>query len=69
MRYLVGSAFLEWLVERKGDESLPHLWRRMSARVDRWRNYDGHNLEHSVPSGAATSHKRAARSKSRPISF
>jgi Tol biopolymer transport system component len=35
MRYLVGSAFLEWLVERKGEESLNHLWRRMSARVAR----------------------------------
>ena len=35
MRYLVGSAFLEWLLERKGDSSLVHLWRRMSARQDR----------------------------------
>ncbi|MCC6928516.1 MAG: PD40 domain-containing protein [Gemmatimonadaceae bacterium] len=35
MRYLVGSAFLEWLVARKGDESLNHLWRRMSARERR----------------------------------
>lgn len=35
MRYLVGSAFLEWLEERKGDSSLVHLWRRMSARQDR----------------------------------
>jgi hypothetical protein len=35
MRYLVGSAFLEWLAERKGDESLQHLWRRMSARQRR----------------------------------
>jgi Tol biopolymer transport system component len=35
MRYLVGSAFLEWLVARKGDESLAHLWRRMSARIPR----------------------------------
>ena len=25
-----------------------------SARVDRWRNYDGHNFEHTVPSGAPT---------------
>jgi hypothetical protein len=31
MRYLVGSAFLEWLAARKGEESLSHLWRRMSA--------------------------------------
>lgn len=35
MRYLAGSAFLEWLQQRKGDSSLVHLWRRMSARVDR----------------------------------
>ena len=35
MRYLVGSAFLEWLEQRKGDSSLVHLWRRMSARQDR----------------------------------
>ncbi|MCC6319265.1 MAG: hypothetical protein IT361_16450 [Gemmatimonadaceae bacterium] len=31
MRYLVGSAFLEWLAVRRGDSSLQHLWRRMSA--------------------------------------
>lgn len=35
MRYLVGSAFLGWLQERKGDSSLVHLWRRMSARQQR----------------------------------
>src|SRR5688572_896438 len=35
MRYLAGSAFLEWLQQRKGDSSLVHLWRRMSARQDR----------------------------------
>lgn len=35
MRYLVGSAFLEWLTARKGEESLNHLWRRMSARQRR----------------------------------
>jgi hypothetical protein len=35
MAYLVGSAFLEWLVERSGDESLPHLWRRLTARKAR----------------------------------
>ena len=35
MRYLVGSAFLEWLTLRKGEESLNHLWRRMSARQRR----------------------------------
>jgi hypothetical protein len=35
MAYLAGSAFLEWLVEQRGEESLQHLWRRMTARVDR----------------------------------
>src|SRR5688572_12445297 len=35
MRYLVGSAYFEWLQQRKGDSSLVHVWRRMSARVDR----------------------------------
>jgi hypothetical protein len=35
MRYLVGSAYLEWLQQRKGDSSLVHVWRRMSARQDR----------------------------------
>ena len=35
MAYLAGSAFLEWLVERKGEESIVHLWRRMTARQDR----------------------------------
>jgi hypothetical protein len=31
MAYLVGSAFLEWLVEQHGEESLNHVWRRLSA--------------------------------------
>ena len=35
MRYLVGSAFLEWLAARRGEESLRFLWRRMSARERR----------------------------------
>lgn len=35
MAYLAGSAFLEWLAERRGDESLVNLWRRMSARQGR----------------------------------
>jgi hypothetical protein len=35
MAYLVGSAYLDWLVERSGDSSLVHLWRRMSARRNR----------------------------------
>ncbi len=35
MAYLAGSAYLEWLVEQRGEESLQHLWRRMTARQDR----------------------------------
>ncbi|HEX5581725.1 MAG TPA: hypothetical protein VFX39_09125, partial [Gemmatimonadaceae bacterium] len=35
MAYLAGSAYLEWLVAREGEEALPHLWRRMTARADR----------------------------------
>lgn len=35
MAYLAGSAYLEWLVEQRGEESLQHLWRRMTARRDR----------------------------------
>jgi Fe2+ transport system protein FeoA len=35
MAYLAGSAFLEWLAERQGEESLVLLWRRMSARQGR----------------------------------
>ncbi len=35
MAYLVGSAFLEWLVEQRGEETLNHLWRRLSARQNR----------------------------------
>jgi Tol biopolymer transport system component len=31
MAYLVGSAFLEWLVAQRGEESLNHLWRRLTA--------------------------------------
>jgi len=30
----------------------------LSARVDRWRNYDGHNLENSVATGAPTGNNR-----------
>jgi hypothetical protein len=39
MAYLVGSAFLEWLEQRSGPESLPHLWARMTARQSR--TFDG----------------------------
>jgi hypothetical protein len=35
MAYLAGSAFLEWLAERRGEQSLTQLWRRMSARQRR----------------------------------
>lgn len=33
--YLAGSAFLEWLEADAGGESLPHLWRRLTARSPR----------------------------------
>jgi hypothetical protein len=33
--YLVGSAYLEWLVRRNGDSSLVALWRRSTAVTDR----------------------------------
>ena len=32
MRYLVGSAYLEWLSQNHGEERLPELWARMTAR-------------------------------------
>lgn len=35
MRYLVGSAYLEWLQAARGDSALPQLWRRMTARSGR----------------------------------
>jgi hypothetical protein len=35
MRYLVGSAYLEWLQAQRGDSALPHLWRRATARKPR----------------------------------
>ena len=35
MRYLVGSAYLEWLASRYGDDKLPELWARMTARERR----------------------------------
>jgi hypothetical protein len=35
MEYLLGSAFLEWLVAHYGEASLPNVWRRLSARVTR----------------------------------
>ncbi len=31
MAYLVGSAYLEWLSEREGKDSLPRLWKRMAS--------------------------------------
>ena len=33
--YLVGSAYLEWLTDRAGEDSLRRLWRRMSAKERR----------------------------------
>ncbi|HET6638603.1 MAG TPA: hypothetical protein VFH82_07480, partial [Gemmatimonadota bacterium] len=35
MAYLAGSAFVEWLVEKKGDDALRDLWARMTARQRR----------------------------------
>ena len=35
MRYLVGSAYLEWLAANHGPERLPELWARMTARERR----------------------------------
>jgi hypothetical protein len=35
MAYLVGSAYLEWLRDRTGPDSLRHLWARMTARQER----------------------------------
>jgi len=35
MAYLAGSAFLEWLVEQRGDSSLVAVWRRLTARQPR----------------------------------
>lgn len=35
MRYLVGSAYLEWLQAARGDSALPQLWRRVTARNGR----------------------------------
>jgi outer membrane receptor protein involved in Fe transport len=36
---------------------VPKLTLTLSARVDRWRNYDGHNLETAVIAGTATNNK------------
>jgi outer membrane receptor protein involved in Fe transport len=36
----------------------PRLTLTLAARIDRWRNYDGHNLEVSVPSGVPTVNHR-----------
>jgi hypothetical protein len=35
MAYLVGSAYLEWLLEREGAESLQAVWARLTARQSR----------------------------------
>lgn len=36
----------------------PNLTLTLAARVDSWRNYDGHNLETNVPSGTPTTNNR-----------
>jgi outer membrane receptor protein involved in Fe transport len=36
----------------------PNLTVTLAARVDRWRNYDGHNLETNEPSGTTTANNR-----------
>src|SRR5258708_29106871 len=35
MAYLAGSAYLEWLERRSGNDALRHLWARMTARQRR----------------------------------
>ncbi|HZS59589.1 MAG TPA: hypothetical protein VFA43_09990 [Gemmatimonadaceae bacterium] len=35
LAYLAGSAYLEWLASTHGDSTLPHVWRRMTARRER----------------------------------
>ena len=35
MAYLVGSAYLEWLRDREGEDSLRNLWARLTARETR----------------------------------
>lgn len=37
---------------------VPNLTLTLAARVDRWRNYDGHNLETNRPSGTPTPNNR-----------
>ena len=37
---------------------LPTLTLTLSARVDRWRNYDAHNLENNYPSGTPTANNK-----------
>ena len=36
----------------------PNLTLTLAARIDRWRNYDGHNLETNLPSGTPTGNNR-----------
>jgi outer membrane receptor protein involved in Fe transport len=36
----------------------PNFTLTLAARVDSWRNYDGHNLETNVPSGTPTANNR-----------
>src|SRR4029079_4719657 len=37
---------------------MPKMTIALGGRVDRWRNYDGHNLEVNVPSGVPTANNR-----------
>ena len=39
---------------------LPKLTMTLSARADRWRNYDAHNLETAIIPGTVTNNKDAA---------
>ena len=45
---------------------LPKLVITLSARVDHWRNYDGHNLETTVATGPADRQQQAVASRPRP---
>lgn len=38
----------------------PNFTLTLAARVDRWRNYDGHNLETNLPSGTPTANNRTS---------
>ena len=50
---LLAGAFAQALIR-----PVPDLVLTISARVDRWRNFDGHNLETSFPTGTPTANHR-----------